>query len=112
MKILEVNHLSKTYGKGDTMVKALDDVSFTVEQGEFVAIIGPSGSGKSTLLHILGGVDTPTSGSVIIGDEDISKLNETALAVFRRRQIGLVYQFYNLIPILTIKRRRRIRGIY
>ena len=101
MKILEVNHLSKTYGKGDTMVKALDDVSFAVEQGEFVAIIGPSGSGKSTLLHILGGVDTPTSGSVIIGDEDISKLNETALAVFRRRQIGLVYQFYNLIPNLT-----------
>ena len=103
MKILEVNHLSKTYGKGETMVKALDDVSFTVEQGEFVAIIGPSGSGKSTLLHILGGVDTPTSGSVIIGDEDISKLNETALAVFRRRQIGLVYQFYNLIPILTVE---------
>ena len=103
MNILEVNHLSKTYGKGDTMVKALDDVSFTVEQGEFVAIIGPSGSGKSTLLHILGGVDTPTSGSVIIGDEDISKLNETALAVFRRRQIGLVYQFYNLIPILTVE---------
>ena len=103
MKIIEVNHLSKTYGKGDTMVKALDDVSFTVEQGEFVAIIGPSGSGKSTLLHILGGVDTPTSGSVIIGDEDISKLNETALAVFRRRQIGLVYQFYNLIPILTVE---------
>ena len=103
MKILEVNHLSKTYGKGDTMVKALDDVSFTVEQGEFVAIIGPSGSGKSTLLHILGGVDTPTSGSVIIADEDISKLNETALAVFRRRQIGLVYQFYNLIPILTVE---------
>ena len=103
MKILEVNHLSKTYGKGDTMVKALDDVSFTVEQGEFVAIICPSGSGKSTLLHILGGVDTPTSGSVIIGDEDISKLNETALAVFRRRQIGLVYQFYNLIPILTVE---------
>lgn len=103
MKILEVNHLSKTYGKGDTMVKALDDVSFSVEQGEFVAIIGPSGSGKSTLLHILGGVDTPTSGNVIIGDEDISKLNETALAIFRRRQIGLVYQFYNLIPILTVE---------
>ena len=103
MKILDVKNLSKTYGKGDTMVKALDGVSFSVEQGEFVAIIGPSGSGKSTLLHILGGVDTPTSGSVIIKDTDISQLDETALAIFRRRQIGLIYQFYNLIPILTVE---------
>lgn len=103
MKILEVKNLSKVYGKGDTMVKALDNVSFCVEQGEFVAIIGPSGSGKSTLLHILGGVDTPTSGSVIINNTDISTLDETALAIFRRRQIWLVYQFYNLIPILTVE---------
>lgn len=103
MKILEVSNLCKTYGKGDTMVKALDNISFSVEKGEFVAIIGPSGSGKSTLLHILGGVDTPTSGKVIINETDISTLNETALAVFRRRQIGLIYQFYNLIPILTVK---------
>lgn len=103
MKILDVKNLSKVYGKGDTMVKALDNVSFSVEQGEFVAIIGPSGSGKSTLLHILGGVDTPTSGHVIINDTDISTLDETALAIFRCRQIGLVYQFYNLIPILTVE---------
>lgn len=103
MKILDVKNLSKVYGKGDTMVKALDNVSFSVEQGEFVAIIGPSGSGKSTMLHILGGVDTPTSGNVIINNTDISTLDETALAVFRRRQIGLVYQFYNLIPILTVE---------
>lgn len=103
MKILEVKNLSKTYGKGDTLVKALDNVSFSVEQGEFVAIIGPSGSGKSTLLHILGGVDVPTSGNVIINDTDISSLDETALAIFRRRQIGLIYQFYNLIPILTVE---------
>ena len=103
MKILEVKNLSKTYGKGDTMVKALDNVSFSVEKGEFVAIIGPSGSGKSTLLHILGGVDVPTSGNVIINDTDISTLDKTALAIFRRRQIGLVYQFYNLIPILTVE---------
>ena len=103
MKILEVKNLSKVYGKGETMVKALDNVSFSVEQGEFVAIIGPSGSGKSTLLHILGGVDTPTNGSVIINNTDISALNETALAIFRRRQIGLIYQFYNLIPILTVE---------
>lgn len=103
MKILEVTNLCKTYGKGDTMVKALDNVSFTVERGEFVAVIGPSGSGKSTLLHILGGVDVPTRGSVIINETDISTLDETALAIFRRRQIGLIYQFYNLIPILTVE---------
>ena len=103
MKILEVTNLCKTYGKGDTMVKALDNVSFSVEKGEFVAIIGPSGSGKSTLLHILGGVDVPTKGSVVINQSDISNLDETALAIFRRRQIGLIYQFYNLIPILTVQ---------
>ncbi len=103
MKILEVTNLSKIYGKGDTMVKALDNVSFSVDKGEFVAIIGPSGSGKSTLLHILGGVDVPTKGSVIINQTDISTIDETALAIFRRRQIGLIYQFYNLIPILTVK---------
>lgn len=103
MKILEVKNLCKTYGNGETEVKALNNVSFSVDKGEFVAIIGPSGSGKSTLLHILGGVDVPTSGSVIINGEDISKLNETALAIFRRRQIGLIYQFYNLIPILTVE---------
>lgn len=103
MKILEVTNLCKTYGKGDTMVKALDHVSFSVEKGEFLAIIGPSGSGKSTLLHILGGVDVPTSGSVVINQTDISNLDETALAIFRRRQIGLIYQFYNLIPILTVQ---------
>ena len=103
MKILEVTNLCKTYGKGDTMVKALDNVSFSVEKGEFLAIIGPSGSGKSTLLHILGGVDVPTSGSVVINQTDISNLDETALAIFRRRQIGLIYQLYNLIPILTVQ---------
>ena len=103
MKILEIKNLSKVYGTGDTMVKALDNVSFSVNKGEFVAIVGPSGSGKSTLLHILGGVDTPTEGNVIIEKTDISTLDETALAIFRRRQIGLVYQFYNLIPILTVE---------
>lgn len=103
MEIIKVEHLSKVYGKGDNAVHALDDVSFSIEQGQFVAIVGPSGSGKSTLLHILGGVDTPTSGKVQIGDTDISRLDETALAIFRRRQIGLIYQFYNLIPILTVE---------
>lgn len=103
MKILEIENLTKIYGKGETEVRALNDVSFSVNQGEFVAIIGPSGSGKSTLLHILGGVDVATSGRVIINDTDISKLDETALAIFRRRHIGLIYQFYNLIPILTVE---------
>lgn len=103
MNILEVKNLSKIYGKGDTLVKAVDDVSFTVDQGEFVAIIGPSGSGKSTLLHIIGGVDTPTTGNVIVDGTDITKLKESPLSIFRRRQIGLVYQFYNLIPILTVE---------
>ena len=103
MDILKIENLTKTYGKGDTMVKALDNVSFTVPKGQFLAIVGPSGSGKSTLLHIIGGVDTPTSGRVIIEGTDISQLDETALAVFRRRQIGLIYQFYNPIPILSVK---------
>lgn len=103
MDILKIEHLSKIYGKGDTEVRALDDVSFTVPKGQFVAIIGPSGSGKSTLLHILGGVDTPTDGHVYVDGTDITTLDETALVIFRRRQIGLIYQFYNLIPILTVE---------
>ena len=103
MKILEVKNLNKVYGTGETRVHALRDVSFSVEKGEFVAIIGPSGSGKSTLLHILGGVDAPTDGTVLIGDTNIAELDETALAIFRRRQIGLIYQFYNLIPILNVE---------
>lgn len=102
MKILQVDHLSKSYGAGEAKVTALDDVSFSVEKGEFVAIIGPSGSGKSTLLHILGGVDRPNSGHVYIDGVDIYSLNEAKLAIFRRRQIGLIYQFYNLIPVLNV----------
>ncbi len=103
MKIVEVQNLSKNYGKGTTLVKALDDVSFTVEEGEFVAIVGSSGSGKSTLLHILGAVDKPTSGKVIIGGIDVFKQKDDKLAIFRRRKVGLIYQFYNLIPILNVK---------
>ena len=103
MEILKVENLCKTYGKGETLVKALDNVSFSVEKGEFIAIVGSSGSGKSTLLHILGGVDRPTSGKVYVEGEDVYKLNENNLAIFRRRQVGLIYQFYNLIPILNVK---------
>src|SRR5258708_16594705 len=103
VEILKVNNLSKVYGKGDTQIKALDGVSFSVEKGEFVAIVGPSGSGKSTLLHILGGVDTPTSGQMLVDGTDVLALDQTKLAIFRRRQIGLIYQFYNLIPILNIE---------
>ena len=103
MEILKVEKLCKNYGKGNTLVKALDNVSFTVEKGEFVAIVGASGSGKSTLLHLLGGVDKPSSGKVIVDGEDIYKLSENNLAIFRRRQVGLIYQFYNLIPILNVK---------
>ncbi|HZJ58490.1 MAG TPA: ABC transporter ATP-binding protein [Clostridia bacterium] len=103
MEILRVENLSKIYGKGETAVKALDGVSLTVDRGQFIAIIGPSGSGKSTLMHMIGGVDTPTEGKVFIENTDIYSLNETNLAIFRRRQIGLIYQFYNLIPVLDVK---------
>ena len=102
MEILQVEHLSKIYGQGENEVKALDDVSFSVEKGQFVAIIGPSGSGKSTLLHILGGVDRPTSGKVFLEGQDVFAQNEDQLAIFRRRQVGLIYQFYNLIPVLNV----------
>ena len=103
MKILKVENLCKIYGKGENEVKAVDNVSFSVEKGEFVAIVGASGSGKSTLLHLLGGVDRPTSGKVFIDGEDIYKLSDDQLAIFRRRQVGLIYQFYNLIPILNVE---------
>lgn len=102
MEILRVENLTKVYGKGENEVRALDGVSFSVEKGEFVAIIGPSGSGKSTLLHILGAVDEPSSGKVFMDDKDVFKQNEEQLAIFRRRQVGLVYQFYNLIPVLDV----------
>ena len=103
MEILRVEHLCKTYGSGNNQVDALRDLSFSVESGEFVAIIGPSGSGKSTLLHILGGVDRPTSGQVYVDGKDVYAQNQEQLAVFRRRQVGLIYQFYNLIPVLTVE---------
>ena len=102
MEILKIENLNKIYGKGDNQVKAVDNVSFSVEKGEFVAIIGASGSGKSTLLHLIGGVDRPTSGKVFIEGKDIYSLNDDNLAIFRRRQIGLIYQFYNLIPVLNV----------
>ena len=102
MDILKIENLSKIYGEGENQVKALDNVSFSVPKGQFVAIIGPSGSGKSTLLHILGGVDRPTSGKVYLDGQDVYAQNEDQLAIFRRRQVGLIYQFYNLIPVLNV----------
>jgi len=102
MEILRVEHLTKEYGSGSTLVKALDDVSFSVERGEFLAIIGPSGSGKSTLIHTLGGVDRPTSGKVFMDGQDVYAQDEEKLAIFRRRYVGLIYQFYNLIPVLNV----------
>ncbi len=102
MEILRVEHLSKVYGKGENQVVALNDVSFSVEKGQFLAIIGPSGSGKSTLLHILGGVDRPSSGKVYMNEQDVYAQNDEQLAIFRRREVGLIYQFYNLIPVLNV----------
>lgn len=102
MEILRVENLCKTYGKGENQVKALDNVSFSVDKGEFIAIIGPSGSGKSTLLHILGGVDRPTDGKVYVDGKDVYAQNDDQLAIFRRRQVGLIYQFFNLIPVLNV----------
>ncbi len=103
MDILRIEHLCKTYGSGENQVKALDDVSFSVPKGQFLAIIGSSGSGKSTLLHIMGGIDVPTSGKVFMDNQDVYANNEEQLAIFRRRQVGLIYQFYNLIPALNVK---------
>ena len=102
MELMRIEHLTKVYGSGENAVHAVDDISFSVEKGEFLAIIGPSGSGKSTLLHILGGVDRPTSGKVYVDGQDVYAQDEEALAIFRRRQVGLVYQFYNLIPVLNV----------
>ncbi len=102
MELMQIQHLSKVYGQGENQVRAVDDISFTVEKGEFLAIIGPSGSGKSTLLHILGGVDRPTSGKVFVDGQDVYAQNEDQLAIFRRRKVGLIYQFYNLIPVLNV----------
>lgn len=102
MDILEVRHLTKAYGEGDNATRALDDVSFTVAEGEFLAIVGSSGSGKSTLLHLIGGVDRPTSGTVLLNGEDIYTRTDEQLAIFRRREVGLIYQFYNLIPVLNV----------
>ena len=102
MELMQIQHLSKVYGQGENQVRAVDDISFTVEKGEFLAIIGPTGSGKSTLLHILGGVDRPTSGKVFVDGQDVYAQNEDQLAIFRRRQVGLIYQFYNLIPVLNV----------
>ena len=102
MEIMRVENLTKVYGKGENEVRALDGVSFSVEKGAFVAVIGPSGSGKSTLLHILGGVDRPTGGKVFMDGKDVYAQNEEQLAIFRRRQVGLIYQFYNLIPVLNV----------
>ena len=102
MELMQIQHLSKVYGQGENQVRAVDDISFTVEKGEFLAIIGPSGSGKSTLLHILGGVDRPTSGKVFVDGQDVYAQNEDKLAILRRRQVGIIYQFYNLIPVLNV----------
>lgn len=103
MEILKVENLSKVYSEGETKVIALNDVSFEIQRGEFVSIVGASGSGKSTLLHLMGGIDKPTNGKIFIEDTDLSKLDENKLTIFRRRQIGIIYQFYNLVPILTVK---------